>query len=214
MLSKKMVILLVIFSLLSLLPIVFGQTHYFDYGYDYGGGFGSGEGFGFGFISNLCDNYAEWFEFFVLFVVFFVFGHWAFKGPARSKSDILAVVIAFALAIGIVRWEATSGFSLVCGLGDIFGGLFGGFLGLIFILLIIIGLFAALKGSNATRTVVGLAYLLFWFWMQSEGGYQLSGLFYYLPLSPFFVMSVLNILALVAAIFVVVFGWKWIRGTE
>ncbi|MEK6826155.1 MAG: hypothetical protein AABX08_04140 [Nanoarchaeota archaeon] len=207
MISKKAVILILA---LFLVPFVLGQTHYFDYGYGSGPGFGASGGFGFGFISQLCDNYAEWFEFFVLFVVFFIFGHWTFKG--RSRSDVLAVVIAFALALGIVRWEAFSGYKLVCGLGDIFSGIFGGFIGLIFILLLIIGLFAALKGSNATRTVVGLLYLLFWFWMLSEGGYRLSSLFYYLPLDPFFVSSILNFLALVAALFVVIFGWKWLRG--
>jgi len=205
MLSKKAVIFLV---LMSVLPFVAAQTNFFDYGYDYGG-YGSG-GFGFGFISNLCDQYAEWFEFFVLFIVFFVFGHWAFKG--RSKSDVLSAVVAFALAIGIVRWEARAGYSLVCGLGDIFGGLFGGFIGLIFILIIILGFFAAMKGSNAMKTTVGIAFLLFWFWMQSEGGYRLSSIFYYLPLDPLFVSSILNVLALVAAFFVIFFGWRWIRG--
>jgi len=208
MLIKKVVIGLLI---ISILPFVFAQTRFFDYGYGYPGfGFGTGTGFG-GFISNLCDTYAEWFEFFVLFVVFFVFGHWAFKSPTRTKSDVLAVVVAFALALGLVRWEARTGVSLVCGLGDTLGGLFGGFIGLIFILLIIVGLFAVLKGSNALRATVGLFYLLFYFWLQSEGGYQLSSLFYYLPLSPFFVESILNILAFIAALFVVIFGWKWLR---
>ena len=205
MFNKKAVIW---FVFLSLLPFVAGQTHFFDYGYG-SPGFGVGGGFNFGFISALCDTYAEWFEFFVLFVAFFVFGHWAFKG--RGKSDVLAVVVAFALALGIVRWETRSGLSLVCGLGDIFGGLFGGFIGLFFILIIVLLLFAVLKGSNALRAAAGLFYLLFWFWLKSEGGYQLSSLFYYLPLSSIFVESILNFLAFVAAIFVVIFGWKWLK---
>jgi len=203
MFNKKAVMF---FVFIALLPLVLAQTHFFDYGYGYPG-FGTTGGFGF--ISQLCDSYGEWFEFFVLFVIFFVFGHWAFKG--RSKSDVLALVVALALAFGLVRWETRSGFSLVCGLGDVLGGLFGGFIGLFFILLIILGFFAVLKGSNALRATVGLAYLLFWFWLFSEGGYQVSSLFYYLPLSPFFVESILNFLALVAAFFVIVFGWRWLR---
>ena len=194
--------------LLSLVASLASAQHFFDYGYSYPG-YGYGSGFGFGFFSNLCNQYAEWFEFFVLFVVFFVAAHWAFKG--RSKSDVLAAVIGFALAIGIVRWESFTGFSLVCGFGDLFSGLFGGFLGIFVLLLIILIFFAFARGGDGAKTMVGLAYILFYFWLGTGGGIAFTSFFYYLPLDPFFVEAVLNILLLVAFVFVVIFGWRWFK---
>jgi len=206
MLDKK-VVFLICLVLLSLIPLVSGQTRFFDYGYS-GGGTGLGTGSGFGFISGLCDNYGEWFEFFIFFIIFFVVGHWAFE--KRGKSDILAGVIAFALAIGLVRWQGFSGFSLVCGLGDTLGGLFGGFFGIIILVGIILLFFWMLKsGSNVAKVAVSLGYVLFYFWMVSEGGYRFSSLFYYLPFNPLFVEQILNIILAVAVVSIVYFGLKW-----
>ncbi len=202
---KRSILVLLFLSLFASLA---SAQNFFDYGYDYGPGFGFGSG-GFGFISGLCDQFGDIFEFFVLFIIFFVVSHWAFQG--RSKSNVIGVAIAFALSFGIVRWESFSGFSLVCGLGDTLGGLFGGFIGIILLLILIFAFFALAKGGNGAKTFVGVAYILFYFWLGSEGGYYFSDLFYYLPLDPFFISSILNILLLVAIGFVIIFGYRWFK---
>ena len=205
MILQKAVIILILLSFLT--PFVSAQ-HFFDYGYGSGFGFTSGGGF----FDNLCLQYGEFFEFFVLFVIFFVLGHWAFKG--RSKHELLAVVLSFALSFGLVRWESRTGFSLVCGFGDLFGGVLGGFLGLLILLLIIFVFFALARGGNGAKAGAGAAYLLFYFWFRSEGGYAFSNLFYYLPLDPYFAEAVLTILAFIAGFVMVVFGVKWFKGTK
>jgi len=197
---------LVLLVMVLLITLVSAQ-HFFDYGYDSGiGSFGGG----FGFISGLCDRWGDIFEFFVLFIIFFVLSHWAFG--KRGKSEFLGVALAFALALGIVRWESFSGVSLVCGLGDTLGGLFGGFAGIALLVILILSFFALAKGGNGAKTAVGIAYILFYFWLGSEGGYYFSDLFYYLPFDPFFIDAILNILLLVSIAFVVIYGYKWFKG--
>ncbi len=206
---KKLVIFVFVFILL--ISLVSAQR-FFDYGYGapgyYGGGF-LNFGLGTGFIDSLCTQYGDWFEFFVLLIIFFVIGKWAFG--SRPKSDLLAVAIAVALSLGVTRWGSRSGFSLVCGIGDVFGGAFGGISLIVLLFLIIWGFFALARGGNGAKAGVGLAYILFYFWLGSTGGYFFSDLFYLLPFDPYFVQSILNLLLLVAVFFVIIFGYRWYK---
>lgn len=208
MLSKRGMFILLALSLLATLV---SAQRFFDPGFGPGGSgpgsFGPG---GFGFISSLCDNYGDWFEFFILFAIFYVIvAHWAFKD--RPKSNVVGVAVGLALALAIIRWESYRGFSLVCGLGDTLGGLFGGFVGIVLLLIIIFGFFALARGGNGAKTLAGAAYILFYFWLGSEGGFYFSDLFYYLPFDPFFIDAILNILLFVAVIFVIIYGYKWFK---
>ncbi len=202
-----------IFLFFLVFSLFASAQNFFDYGYD--SGYGSGSGFffgpgGFGFIASLCDRWGDIFEFFVFLVIFFVVSRWAVG--ERPKGNELSAAIALALSFGLVRWESFTGFSLVCGLGDTLGGVFGGFLGIVLLLILIVGFFALAKGGPGAKAFAGIAYLLFYFWLHSEGGYYFSDLFYYLPFDPFFIESILNILLFVALGFVIIFGYRWFKG--
>lgn len=199
--------LLLLLLLLLLLHSASAQR-FFDQGSFFDGGIGFGPG-GTGFIASLCDRYGDWFEFFVFFIIFFVISHWTFKG--RPKSDALSAAIAFALSFALIRWETFTGNSLVCGLGDTLGGLYGGFVGIVLLLIIIFAFFALAKGGSGAKAGVGVAYILFYFWLGTEGGYYFSDLFYYLPFDPFFIDAILNILLFVAIGFVIIFGYRWFQ---
>jgi len=198
---KKAVLFLVLISLFSF--ITYGQVAFRDVGYQsYPFGtspFGFGI-FGYNPLDSLCFNYSWLVDFVVLFLIFYFIAHQTFGKNTYKKGDIASLAVALALSFGLARWAAFRG-GLVCGIlsGGFGGAAFGNIFGLLVLLgLVFLILWAFVKGSSASRVMAAVGYVIFYFWLGSEGGYILSGWSYYIPVDPFLMQAILQLLLIVS----------------
>lgn len=207
---KKVVLFLVVISLFVV--FVNGQVAFRDVGYQaYPWGTGL-FGFGFNPLDSLCLNYSWLVDFIILFIIFYFVAHQTFSKDKYKKGDLASLAIALALSFGLARWAAFRG-GLICGIlsGGVGVSPFGNIFGLLILLgLVFLFVWAFVKGSNAGRLMASIGYVLFYFWLGSEGGYVLSGWAYYIPLDPYLVQSVLIILFFVSIAVGVISLVKWI----
>ncbi|MEK6934773.1 MAG: hypothetical protein AABW46_02745 [Nanoarchaeota archaeon] len=205
---KKAVIYLTFLSLFSI--FVYAQPAFRDVGYD-AYPFGIGFFGGFNPLDDVCFNYSWLVDFVVFFIFFYFVAHQVFGKQTYKKGDLGSLAVAFALSFGLSRWAASRGGGFLCGI--LSGGFgFGGLFGLLILLLVVFGIiWAFLKGSNASRLFAAIAYIIFYFWLGSEGGYIISGWAYYIPVDPFLVQWILYLLFLVAILLAVIAAWKWYK---
>ena len=208
---KKAVLFIILISLFSF--IVYGQVAFRDVGYQtapWGMGW---FGFGFNSLDSLCLGYSWLVDFVVLFLIFYFIAHQTFSKDRYKKGDVASLAIAIALSFGLARWAAFRG-GLVCGIlsGGFGGGAFGNIFGLLILLgLVFIFVWAFVKGSNAGRLMASIGYVIFYFWLGSEGGYMISGWSYYIPIDPFLMQSIMTILFYVSIIVGGMSLFKWMK---